>query len=82
MHATVAGRNVSVAWRGNGEAGRTLLYSVFLSHDRKVFYEYSFERQAASAAFVLRRHSNLKPRYVKVIVTDGSRSTESIAPLR
>ncbi len=81
-HATFAGRRVSVAWRGSGEAGRELLYSVFLSHDRKVFDEFSFERPESSATFILRRHSHLRPRFVKVIVTDGSRSTEVIAPLR
>ena len=80
--ATVSGRKVNVAWRGSGERGRGLLYSVFLSHDRKVFYEYSFERPAPSATFVLRRHSRLAPRYVKVVVTDGSRSSEVVAPLK
>jgi|GEM_PF-3163554 len=80
--ATIAGRKVSVAWRGSGEAGRTLLYSVFLSHDRKVFYEYSFERPADSVALTLRRHESFKPRFVKVVATDGSRSSEAVARFR
>ena len=79
--ASVAGRKVHAAWRGSGDAGRTLLYSVYLSNDGKVFYEFSFERTPTSADFTLRRHTTFRPRFVKVIVTDGSRSTEAIARL-
>ncbi|HET9392637.1 MAG TPA: hypothetical protein VFO29_03785 [Candidatus Rubrimentiphilum sp.] len=80
--ATRAGRKIHVAWRGTGEARRELLYSVFLSSDKKVFYEWSFERPETHIDLTLRRHSTFRPRFVKVVVTDGSRSAETIAALR
>ena len=76
------GRKIRVAWHGSGEARRELLYSVFLSSDRKVFYEWSFERPETHIDLTLRRHSTFKPRFVKVVVTDGSRSAETVVALK
>jgi hypothetical protein len=77
-----AGRKIHVAWHGSGEARRELLYSVFLSSDRKVFYEWSFERPETHIDVTLRRHSTFRPRFVKVLVTDGSRSAEAVVALK
>ncbi len=77
--ATRSGREISVAWRARGDPGRELLYSLFLSHDAKIFYEAAFEQKAAHA--VLSVPPKFDPRYVKVVVTDGSRSSEAVARL-
>lgn len=73
-----SGRSVRVAWHGSGDRGRELLYSVFLSQDGKTYDDTrAFEQTAASAALYLPTKF-YHPRFVKVVVTDGSRSSQAV----
>ena len=68
---------VQVNWSASGEAGRPLLYTVLYSADNDHTYaEQSFEQTAN--AFDVELATGAHTHFVKVIVTDGTRSAEQV----
>lgn len=63
-----------VSWRGGAGA----LYSVFLSTDRRVWYEAAFEQTQTSADIPLLTRG-FRPHFVKVIATQGANSSQAVA---
>ena len=78
--AAIAGRMVRLRWHGTVETGRTARYTVFTSMDGKWYDERLFEVPATSATLpiVWKRI----PKYVRVVVTDGSRNAQATVPIR
>jgi hypothetical protein len=70
--------HVHVRWIGSGEAGRRLLYTVLYSPgDDHAYGEQTFEQ--AGSSWDVELTPGVKTHFVKVIVTDGTRSAERVA---
>lgn len=78
--AHLTGSRLHLAWRGTGDPGRQLLYSIFLSRDGQLYDDSVFEQKATRADLPLLR--GYHPRFVKVVVTDGTRSSQTIGRIR
>ncbi|HVG62702.1 MAG TPA: hypothetical protein VNA24_29320 [Hyalangium sp.] len=79
--AKVENKRVRVTWKAEGEQGRPLLYSVLYSSDGgEHFQTQVFELE--STAFDVTIDPSAKDHRVKVVVTDGTRSSEAVIPLR
>jgi hypothetical protein len=72
---------VRVTWKAQGEPERKLLYSILYSSDGGAHFEtQAFELEAAT--FDVTIDPQAKDPQVKVIATDGTRSSEAVIPLR
>jgi hypothetical protein len=79
--AKVENKRVRVTWKAEGEQGRPLLYSILYSSDGgEHFQTQAFELE--STAFDVTIDPSAKEHRVKVVVTDGTRSSEAVIPLR
>jgi hypothetical protein len=68
--------SVAVTWRGSGDAGRALVYSVLYSADGGTNWgERVFERAATLARVAISAQS--RTHAIKVIASDGTRSAEA-----
>lgn len=78
--AQVTGSTVRVSWSAVGSPGYTLRYSVLYSYDAGAHYFVQRSEQTASSA-TIPLIGNKSDGRVKVIVTDGTRSSEAAASL-
>ena len=79
--AKIENGRVRVTWKAQGEQDRTLLYSILYSSDGgEHFKTQAFELEAATFDATL--NPKAKDHRVKVISTDGTRSSEAVIPLR
>jgi hypothetical protein len=79
--AKVENGRVQVMWKAEGEPNRKLLYSILYSSDGGEHFEtQAFELE--SATFDVTIDPKAKDHRVKVVVTDGTRSSEAVIPLR
>jgi hypothetical protein len=77
----VEGGRVRVTWKAEGEQGRKLLYSILYSPDGgEHFQTQAFELERTE--FDVTINPQAKDHRVKVVVTDGTRSSEAVIPLR
>jgi len=78
--ASIVRRTVRVRWHGAVEAGRTARYTVFTSMDGRWYDERIFERPVTSAYLTI--VAKRVPKFVRVVVTDGSRNAQATVPIR
>ena len=78
--ASIVKRTVRLRWHGTVEAGRTARYTVFTSMDGRWYDERIFEAPLTTA--VLPIVAKRIPKYVRIVVTDGSRNAQATAPIR
>ena len=79
--AKVENGRVRVTWKAEGEQGRKLLYTILSSsHGGEHFETQAFELEEPT--FDVTVDPKAKSPRVKVIATDGTRSSEAIIPLR
>jgi hypothetical protein len=79
--AKVENGRVRVTWKAESEPNRKLLYSILYSSDGgEQFETQAFELE--SATFDVTINPKAKDHRVKVVVTDGTRSSEAVIPLR
>jgi hypothetical protein len=79
--AKVENGRVRVMWKAEGVPDRKLLYSILYSSDGGEHFEtQAFELE--SATFDVTINPKGKDHRVKVLVTDGTRSSEAVIPLR
>jgi hypothetical protein len=79
--AKVENGRVRVTWKAEGEQGRKLLYTILSSSDGGEHFEtQAFELEEPT--FDVTIDPKAKSARVKVIATDGTRSSEAIIPIR
>jgi len=72
--ASGVGRTVVVRWSATTAAGATALATVYYSVDGKIWLDRAFETKQTSLRLILAK--NAARHYIRVVVTDGSRSAE------
>ncbi len=70
-----SGQSVHVAWTATAYQGRPLLATVLYSPDDRAWYPSVFESAVSSADVVV--SARARTDWVKIVVTDGSRSSET-----
>ncbi|MBS1715552.1 MAG: hypothetical protein JST30_14585 [Armatimonadetes bacterium] len=73
-------RRVKLEWKGASSNGSPLLYSVLYSPDGEVWSDALVEKTATSVEFDF--GGDLKAPVVKLVATDGSRSSESVLSVK
>lgn len=73
---TPQGGRVSVNWRGSGDAGKALVYTVLYSDDGGTRWDERVFEQAATLARIV-TSTESKQHAIKVIASDGTRSAEA-----